>query len=274
MSHFAKIENGIVVQVIVADQEVINSGAVGDPVSKVITTDIFTSDGPNKLIATDTFTGDGSTSQFTLSTSARNDLSSSVVIDGVPQSESTYTISGSNILFNDIPALDAEIEVTTHASGKQFTLSVLLRGDMEVSVVVDGTTQSTTAYTLAGYSLIFNNAPALDAVIEVTVATIPVKWVQTSFNTVGGQHRLGGTPLRKNFAAIGYIYDAERDAFYPPKPYASWALDEETCLWNAPTTMPEDAGTGDPVKMYRWHEQDETDESDQTATGWVLVLPY
>ena len=97
MSHFAKIENGIVVQVIVADQEVINSGAVGDPVSKVITTDIFTSDGPNKLIATDTFTGDGSTSQFTLSTSARNDLSSSVVIDGVPQSESTYTISGSNI---------------------------------------------------------------------------------------------------------------------------------------------------------------------------------
>jgi hypothetical protein len=274
MSNFAKVENGVVVQVIVVDQDVIDSGVLGDTVSKVIATDIFTSDGPNKLIATDTFTSNGSITDFTLSNSIHNDLTVSVTINGVTQSDSTYTITGSNLTFNDAPAVDAAIEATTYASGKQFALSVFIRGDMDVSVVVGGRKRAKSTYTLAGSYLIFNNAPAADAVVQVTVSTIPVNWVQTSFNTVGGQHRLGGTPLRKNFAGIGYIYDTERDAFYTPKPYASWVLDEETCIWNAPVEMPADAGTGDPVKMYRWHEQDTSDETDQTATGWVLVLPY
>jgi hypothetical protein len=55
---------------------------------------------------------------------------------------------------------------------------------------------------------------------------------QTSYNTSGGVHRLGGTPLRKNYAGIGYTYDSERDAFIPPKPYNSWVLNEDTCLWD------------------------------------------
>ena len=71
--------------------------------------------------------------------------------------------------------------------------------------------------------------------------------VQTSYNTHGGGHLLGGTPLRKNYAGIGFRYDADRDAFIPPTPYPSWVLDEETCLWVAPVPMPED---GD----YTWNE--------------------
>lgn len=73
-------------------------------------------------------------------------------------------------------------------------------------------------------------------------------WKKTSYNTVGGVHSNGGTPFRKNFAGIGYKYDTEKDAFIPPKPFTSWTLDEETCLWNAPTPMPTDD------KMYVWDE--------------------
>jgi hypothetical protein len=73
-------------------------------------------------------------------------------------------------------------------------------------------------------------------------------WVQTSYNTRGGVHANGGTPLRKNYAGIGYTYDADRDAFIPPKPYESWLLDEDTCLWGAPVPYPTDG------KMYRWDE--------------------
>ena len=64
-------------------------------------------------------------------------------------------------------------------------------------------------------------------------------WKQTSYNTIGGEHRLGGTPFRKNFAGIGYKYDQTRDAFIPPKPFSSWILNEETCLWEAPVNQPE-----------------------------------
>jgi hypothetical protein len=71
---------------------------------------------------------------------------------------------------------------------------------------------------------------------------------RTSYNTRGGVHTLGGTPLRKNYAGIGFAYDAGRDAFIPQKPYASWLLNEETCLWSAPTPMPEDG------KSYKWSE--------------------
>jgi hypothetical protein len=61
----------------------------------------------------------------------------------------------------------------------------------------------------------------------------PSSWVQTSYNTHGGQHP-NGTPLRKNYAGIGYTYDAVRDAFIPPKPDPTWILDEATCLWGPP----------------------------------------
>ena len=91
---------------------------------------------------------------------------------------------------------------------------------------------------------------------------------QTSYNTRGGVHyQADGTPsadqskaFRKNFAGLGYTYDAGRDAFIPPKPFASWVLDEASCLWNAPVAMPADAGTGEPPKRYTW---------DEATTSWV-----
>lgn len=76
----------------------------------------------------------------------------------------------------------------------------------------------------------------------------PAKWIQTSYNTSGGVHRNGGVPLRKNYAGIGYSYDAGRDAFIPPKPYPSWILNDDTCLWDAPVAMPTDG------KLYSWNE--------------------
>jgi hypothetical protein len=63
-------------------------------------------------------------------------------------------------------------------------------------------------------------------------------WVQTSYNTHGGVHSSGGTPLRKNFAGISYTYDEDRDAFIPKKPFNSWILNEDTCNWEAPVAMP------------------------------------
>ena len=81
---------------------------------------------------------------------------------------------------------------------------------------------------------------------------------QTSYNTHGGVHSLGGTPFRKNYAGIGYTYDAQRDAFIPPKPYASWVLDESTCLWNAPVAYPTDVGTPEAPKRYTWNEETRT----------------
>ena len=73
-------------------------------------------------------------------------------------------------------------------------------------------------------------------------------WKQTSYNTHGGVHDNGGTPLRKNHAGIGYTYDETRDAFIPPKPYNSWILNEDTCNWEAPVAMPTDG------KKYSWNE--------------------
>tara|TARA_B100001094_G_scaffold59835_1_gene55279 strand:+ start:22300 stop:22728 length:429 start_codon:yes stop_codon:yes gene_type:complete len=122
-------------------------------------------------------------------------------------------------------------------------------------------------------------------VIEVIVAeqdyidSLPiekgVKWVQTSYNTSGNIHygweevtiqeydeddnpsstyktqqpyADGGVPLRKNYAGVGYTYDTGRDAFYAPKPFPSWTLNEDTCLWEPPTPMPDDD------LMYEWDE--------------------
>jgi hypothetical protein len=78
-------------------------------------------------------------------------------------------------------------------------------------------------------------------------------WKRTSYNTIGGQHP-EGRPFRKNYAGVGYLYDAQRDAFIPPKPVASWVLNEETCLWDAPVQMPTDG------QMYGW---------DEASLSWV-----
>ena len=72
---------------------------------------------------------------------------------------------------------------------------------------------------------------------------------RTSYNTNGGVHTSGGTPYRKNYAGIGYSYDAIRDAFIPPKPFASWVLNETSCVWEAPTQKPTDG------KIYSWNEE-------------------
>jgi hypothetical protein len=85
------------------------------------------------------------------------------------------------------------------------------------------------------------------------VDSSPGEWIQTSYNTHGGQHP-EGRPLRKNYAGIGYTYDSVRDAFIPPKPYASWILNEDTCLWDAPVAYPTDG------KMYTW---------DEATTNWI-----
>ena len=74
-------------------------------------------------------------------------------------------------------------------------------------------------------------------------------WKQTSYNTHGGVHDNGGTPLRKNHAGIGYTYDEDRDAFIPKKPFNSWVLNETTCLWESPIPYPQDNN------RYKWNEQ-------------------
>lgn len=83
---------------------------------------------------------------------------------------------------------------------------------------------------------------------ETFIDDSPGQWVQTSYNTHGGEHLLGGTPLRKNYAAKGYTYDKRLDAFIPIKPFPSWVLDEEKCLWKAPVDYPSDR------KVYNWNE--------------------
>lgn len=83
-------------------------------------------------------------------------------------------------------------------------------------------------------------------------------WVQTSYNTQGGIHLLGGTPLRKNYAGIGYSYDEVEDAFIPPKPFKSWKLNSSTFLWEAPVDYPNDG------KLYNWNE--ETKSWDEVIT--------
>jgi hypothetical protein len=105
-------------------------------------------------------------------------------------------------------------------------------------------------------------AEIIDGVVQrVIVAeqdfidSIPGQWIQTSYNTRGGQHP-EGRPLRKNYAGVGYVYDSVRDAFYAPQPYPSWGLDEDTCLWQAPVAYPADNG------QYSWSEE---------SLSWVTV---
>jgi hypothetical protein len=81
-------------------------------------------------------------------------------------------------------------------------------------------------------------------------------WKQTSYNTIGGKHLLGGVPFRKNHAGIGFKYDQYKDAFIPPKPHNSWTLNETTCLWEAPVVYPSDG------QRYNWNE---------TIQNWELI---
>jgi len=106
-----------------------------------------------------------------------------------------------------------------------------------------------------------------DKVIQVIVAepeffktfvdTSPGTWIQTSYNTKGNKHLLGGTPLRGNYAGLGYVYDFKNDVFYEPQPYKSWTLDSATWTWQAPTPKPADN------KMYKW---------DDSTTSWLEVV--
>jgi len=98
---------------------------------------------------------------------------------------------------------------------------------------------------------------------DTFVDTSAGKWIQTSYNTYGGKHynpetreEDDGTPLRKNFAGVGFTYDAEKDAFIPRKPFQSWVLDEDTCLWEAPIPYPDDG------LNYIWNE---------SITNWTEV---
>jgi hypothetical protein len=105
-----------------------------------------------------------------------------------------------------------------------------------------------------------NEAPTEEAGQEFLRRTHKNKdtYKQTSYNTYGGVHTLGGTPFRKNYAGIGHQYDQTRDAFIAPKPYPSWILNEDTCLWESPVAYPNDG------KDYEWNEE---------TTNWVEFIP-
>jgi len=91
---------------------------------------------------------------------------------------------------------------------------------------------------------------------ETFVDSSPGQWLQTSYNTHGGVHANGETPLRKNYAGVGFTYDPIRDAFIPPKPFASWLLNDDTCQWSAPVAYPVDGN------KYQW---------DEATTNWVEI---
>jgi len=91
---------------------------------------------------------------------------------------------------------------------------------------------------------------------QTFVDSSPGTWIQTSYNTLGNIHKLNGTPLRGNYAGVGFTYDYQNDVFYAPSPYASWVLNESTWLWEAPTAHPTDG------KKYNW---------DEPTLSWVLA---
>ena len=83
----------------------------------------------------------------------------------------------------------------------------------------------------------------------------PGTWIKTSYNTLGNKHSQGKTPLRKNYAVVGGLYDPIKDAFYVKQPHPSWLLNEETCLWQAPVPFPTDES-----KLWKW---------DETSLNWI-----
>ena len=115
---------------------------------------------------------------------------------------------------------------------------------------------------MAHYAKVENNIVTQLIVAEpeffdTFVDSSPGEWIQTSYNTHGGVHTSGGTPLRKNYAGVGFTYNKILDAFIPPQPYASWTLNEDTCLWNPPTAYPDDD------LLYEWNEE---------TLSWVEVV--
>ena len=94
---------------------------------------------------------------------------------------------------------------------------------------------------------VINVIRAEESFFDTFIDDTPGEWIQTSYNTECGEHRLGGTPLRKNFAGVGHTYDRERDAFIAPQPYPSWTLDENSCIWEPPVERP---ATG----LHTWNE--------------------
>jgi hypothetical protein len=121
---------------------------------------------------------------------------------------------------------------------------------------------------MAHYAFLDDNNIVTEVIIGIDEWNDGVDWEQhygnfrgqvckrTSYNTRGGNHINGGIPFRKNYAGIGYTYDEQKDAFIPPKPYESWILDEETCLWEPPIPQPNDGN------IYDWNENNQE---------WVLV---
>jgi len=99
---------------------------------------------------------------------------------------------------------------------------------------------------------------------------------RTSYNTQGGVHKLGGTPFRKNYAGVGYIYDPVRDAFYSQQPYASWTLDESTCYWQPPTPRPEEGEWYWSESVLAWTEHPDKPYPSWTYNGeyWIAPIPY
>jgi len=100
---------------------------------------------------------------------------------------------------------------------------------------------------------------------DTFVDSSPGTWIQTSYNTRGGIHYSpetgepdGGVALRKNYAGIGFIYDAVRDAFYAPQPYPSWTLNEDSCVWEPPVAYPTDG------EMYNWNEETQSWDAVET----------
>lgn len=119
---------------------------------------------------------------------------------------------------------------------------------------------------MAHYAKI-ENTVVTDVIVadQEFVDTLEGTWVQTSFNTRQGKwvnpdtlvEDPNKTPLRKNYASIGYTYDAQRDAFIPPRPFESWVLNEETCGWEPPTPKPNDIEdeNHNVVQFYWWNEE-------------------
>jgi hypothetical protein len=114
---------------------------------------------------------------------------------------------------------------------------------------------------MAHYAILDNNNIVVQVHVGKNEDEGDINWEEyygakrTSFNTSGGIHLNNGTPFRKNYAGIGYTYDEERDAFIPPQPYASWTLNEDTCLWDSPVAHPsEESSGGNP---YVWDENNQ-----------------
>ena len=129
---------------------------------------------------------------------------------------------------------------------------------------------------MAHYAFLDNNNIVTEVIVGKDEGEEGIDWEQryseirgqsckrTSYNTIGGVHLSGEIAFRKNYAGIGYTYNHIRDAFIPPKPYSSWTLNEDTCLWDPPTPIPEDVGTGEPPKEYAW---------DEITLSWVDITP-